>query len=406
MNLPLFISKRYLLSKKSTNVINIISTISVVSVAFGAMALLVIISVFNGFETLIRTQLNSFDPDLKITLVHGKTFSADSIVFKKLENNSNDIEYFVEVLEENVLLEYDDKQYIAIMKGVDYDFAEMNRIDSMIIDGEFMLRDKDNKNHAIVGYGVAYYLSIGLNFITPIYIWAPKRSEEITFDAEKAFNRELIFPSGIFSIQQEYDNKYIIVPLNFARNLLEYTTEVSAIEIKLKENVNKKKAEKNIQEILGKGFNVKNRFEQQELLYKIMKSEKLAIFVILTFILIIASFNIIGSLTMLIIEKKKDISVLRSLGASDNLIRNIFLLEGWLIAFFGAVIGIFFGVIVCFLQQQFGLVQFPGSGTFIVSAYPVEMRFLDVLLVAGTVLLIGFIASWYPVRYITKKFIN
>ena len=406
MNLPLFISKRYLLSKKSTNVINIISAVSVVSVAFGAMALIVVISVFNGFETIIRTQLNSFDPDLKITLVQGKTFPADSIVFKKLENNCNDIEYFVEILEENVLLEYDDKQYIAVMKGVDYNFAEMNRIDSMIIDGEFMLSDKDNKNHAIVGYGVAYYLSIGINFITPIYIWAPKRREEITFDAEKAFNKELIFPSGIFSIQQEYDNKYIIVPINFARNLLEYTTEVSAIEIKFKENVNKKKAEKNIQEILGKGFHVKNRFEQQELLYKIMKSEKLAIFVILTFILIIASFNIIGSLTMLIIEKKKDISILRSLGASNKLIRNIFLLEGWLIAFFGAVIGIFFGAIICFLQQQFGLLQFPGSGTFIVSAYPVEMRFLDVLLVAGIVLLIGFIASWYPVRYITKKFMN
>ena len=404
MNLPFFISKRYLFSKKSTNVINFISGVSIISVAFGAMALFVILSVFNGFDSLIRTQLNSFDSDLKITLRKGKTFPADSIVFNNVKELS-EIEYFVEVIEENVLLEYEKKQYIAIMKGVAPDYKYMNKIDSMIINGEYILQ-KDNVNYAVIGYGVSYYLSIGLNFISPINIWGPKRTEQVSFDATKAFNKQMIYPSGIFSIQQEFDNKYIIVPINFARKLLEYKTEVTAIEIKLNEDTNKKRAEKKIQKLLGPGFEVKNRFEQQELLYKIMKSEKLAIFIILTFILIIASFNVIGSLTMLIIEKKKDIVILQNLGANKKLIRNIFLLEGWLISVLGAIMGLSLGAIICFLQEKFGLLHFPGTGTFIISAYPVEMRLLDFSLVLLTVLIIGFFAAWYPVRYITKKYLK
>ncbi len=386
-------------SKKSTNVINIISGIAITAVAFGTMALLVILSVFNGFDTLIRSLLNSFDPDLKITVVEGKTFSADtsSLDFVK---QYKDVAYFVEVVEENVLLEFDDKQYIATIKGVGDDYASINSIDTMIIDGEFVLYD--NQNYAVLGYGISYKLSYGLNTINPIKIWVPKRKGKVTFNAENAFNKDFIFASGIFSVQQEYDEKYIIVPINFARDLLEYKTEVSSIEIKLKNGINKNKAEKIIQSKLGSGFVVKNRIEQQELLYKIMKSEKWAIFLILTFIIFIASFNIVGSLSMLIIDKKKDIIILRNIGASNTLIRNIFLIEGWLISFIGAIVGLLLGSFICFIQLQFGLLQFPGTGTFIVNAYPVELRIVDIFFVFLTVISIGFIAIWYPARYVNR----
>ena len=387
-------------SKKKTNVINIISGIAITGVAFGTMALLVILSVFNGFDSLIRSLLNSFDPDLKITVVEGKSFSADTVALDFLKQ-SKDVAYFSEVLEENVLLEYDDRQYIATIKGVSNNFDKINGIDSMIIDGGFVLED-GAINYAILGYGVSYKLSYGLNSLKPIKIWIPKRKGKVTFDTQNAFNKAFIFGSGIFSVQQEYDDKYIIVPIKFARDLLEYKTEVSSIEVKLKKGVNKKKVEKEIQEKLGDGFYVKNRFEQQELLYKIMKSEKWAIFMILTFILIIASFNVVGSLTMLIIDKKKDIIILRNIGASNKLIRNIFLIEGWLISVIGAVLGIALGLFICFLQLKFELLKFPGAGTFIVNAYPVEIRTLDLLFVFLTVITIGFIAVWYPVRHINK----
>ncbi len=400
LNLPLFISKRYLFSKKSTNVINIISGIAITGVAFGTMALFVILSVFNGFDSLIRSLLNSFDPDLKITIVEGKTFSADTSALDFVKQ-SDDVAYFVEVIEENVLLESDDKQHIATMKGVGNNFPKINGIDTMIIDGEFVLRD-DEINYAVLGYGISYKLSYGLNSLKPIKIWIPKRKGKVTFDPQNAFNKDFIFASAIFSVQQDYDDKYIIVPIKFARNLLDYKTEVSSIEIKLKDGVNKRKVEKEIQEKVGEGFYVKNRFEQQELLYKIMKSEKWAIFLILTFILIIASFNVVGSLTMLIIDKKKDIEILRNIGASNQLIRNIFLIEGWLISVIGAIVGLLLGSLLCYLQLEFSLLQFPGAGTFIVNAYPVEMRLLDLVFVFLTVITIGFIAVWYPVKYIKK----
>lgn len=384
-------------SKKSTNIINIISGIAITGVAFGTMALFVILSVFNGFDTLIRSLLNSFDPDIKITIAEGKTFSADTAVLNFVKQNEN-VEYLVEVVEENVLLEYDKKQYIATIKGVSKDFSKTNGIDTMIIDGEFTLNE--NRDYAVIGYGVAGKLSYGLNNIRPIKIWVPKRKGEVQLDAQDAFNKDFIFASGVFAIQQEYDDKFIIVPISFARKLLEYKTEVSSVQLKLRSGINKKKFEAEIESRLGEGFEVKNRFEQQELLYKIMKSEKWAIFLILTFILIIASFNVVGSLTMLIIDKKKDIEILRNIGASQKLIKRIFMLEGWLISFLGALIGLALGAFVCFLQIQLELLKFPGAGTFVVSAYPVEMRILDLFFVFGTVLTIGFLAVWYPVRHI------
>lgn len=402
MNFPFFIARRYVRSKKSTNVINIISGISIIGVAVGTMALIIVLSVFNGFDSLIKSLFSTFDPDLKITVVEGKTYNSDTVTFEKIKS-MDEVAEFVEVLEENAFLIYDEKNLIATMKGVGDNFSKMNGIDSMIYDGEFTLKD-DARSYAVVGYGIAYNLSIGLNFASSLNIWIPKRKEKVTFEADKAFNNRYIIPSGIFSIQQEYDSKYVIVPIDFAREMLEYEDGVvSSIEIKIAENYKVGDVQKKMENILGDGFEVKDRYQQHELLYKIMKSEKWVIFLILTFILLILSFNVIGSMTMLIIDKKKDILILRNIGANDKTIKNIFIIEGWLISFIGAIIGLLLGAGICLIQQKFGLVQFPSSGTFIINAYPVKMKLQDFGYTIATVLTIGFLVAWCPVRYITKK---
>ena len=404
MNLPFYISKRYLVSKKTQNAINIISGISVFGVAVGTMALIVILSVFNGFDELIKSLYSTFDPEIKITLSEGKTFSPSLPAFSEVRNHEN-VWYFSEVLEENVLLRYGERQYIATMKGVDDEFVNLTGIDTMIVEGEFKLKDK-NMPYAVIGQGVAYYLGVGLTFLNPINIYSIKRTGNISMNPEQAINRKFIFPSGIFSIEQEHNTRYIIVPIFFARDLLGYQDEVTAIELKLQPGVNSELIQNEIIQILGDEFLVQNRNEQNALFYRIMKSEKWAIFFILTFILIIASFNIIGSLTMLILDKKEDIRTLRNLGASDILIRRIFLMEGWMISIVGAITGLLIGSLIAWLQARFGLIKLSGSGSFIIDAYPVVYKFLDVLKVFFTVLFIGFLAAWYPVKYISKKFLN
>lgn len=404
MNLPFYISKRYLVSKKSQNAINIISGISVLGVAIGTMALIVILSVFNGFDELIKSLYSTFDPEIKITLSEGKTFSPASSAFSEIRNNSN-VGYFAEVLEENVLLRYGDRQYIATMKGVDNEFVNITGIDTMIVEGEFVLKDK-YRPYAVIGQGVAYYLGVGLTFLNPINIYSIKRTGNISMNPEQAINRKFIFPSGIFSIEQEHNIRYIIVPIEFARELLGYQDEVSAIELNLQLGSDAQRVQNEIIQILGKEYLVQNRNEQNALFYRIMKSEKWAIFFILTFILIIASFNIIGSLTMLILDKKQDIITLRNLGASDTLIRRIFLMEGWMVSILGALCGLIIGSLIAWLQTRFGLIKLGGSGSFIIDAYPVVYKFSDVWKVFFTVLLIGFLAAWYPVKYISKKFLN
>jgi lipoprotein-releasing system permease protein len=385
-------------------VINVISAISVVGVSIGTMALIVVLSVYNGFDNLVRSLFNSFDPDVKITLVEGKTFIPGEEALREILERP-EILHLAEVLEENALIRYDDKQYIATVKGVSDDFVLMSGIDSMIIDGDFVLRKK-NQPYAVIGQGIAIYLSVGLSFITPLNIYVPKRTGPVTLSPENAFNRRYLYPSGVFAIQQDFDSKYIIVPIEFARDLLEYKREVSALEIKLANGSEEEAVIEELKNIMGPEFEVKNRLQQQELLYRIMKSEKWAIFIILAFILIVASFNIIGSLTMLIIDKKKDISTLRSLGTDMARIRRIFFIEGWLISILGAIIGLLLGSVVCFVQQEFGIIQLQGSGSFVIDSYPVSMELLDFLLIFSTVLIIGFIAAWYPVRYITRNYLS
>ncbi len=404
MNLPFYISKRYLFSKKSQNVINIISGISVVGVVTGTMALIVILSVFNGFDNLIKSLYSTFDPEIKIIPVTGKTFSPATNNFPAIRNHRN-VLHFSEVLEENVLLRYGERQYIATMKGVDDKFADVTGIDTMIIEGSFILHEA-NRPMAVIGQGVAYYLGVGLTFINPINIYSIKRTGNIAVNPEQAISRKFIFPSGIFSIEQEHNIRYIIVPVSFARELLGYNDEVSAIELKLRPGTDIGLFQDEIKKIIGDEFVVQNRNDQNALFYRIMRSEKWAIFFILTFILIVASFNIIGSLTMLMLDKKEDIRTLQNLGASNSLIRSIFLLEGWMISVIGAIIGLIIGSVIAWLQARFGIIKLSGSGSFIIDAYPVVYKFADVIKVFITVIFIGFLAAWYPVRYISRNFLN
>jgi lipoprotein-releasing system permease protein len=404
VKLSLYIAKRYLFAKKSRNAINIISAVSVAGVSVGTMALIIILSVFNGLETMVSAIFNTFDPDIKITASEGKTFIADTSRLKLLAKVDG-LSCYSLTIEDNALLKYGSREYIATIKGIDENYAMVSSIDSSMWEGEFILRNEKGRPYAIPGVGVAQYLGIRINFITPLEIIFPRKTGSVNFNAENSLNRKFIFPSGIFEVEKEYDSKYVYIPIDFARELTETDKGVSTIEIKFTKNADPASVQKDITKIFGKGFFVQNRYEQQAIFYKVMRSERLAIFFILTLILIIASFNIIGSLTMLIIEKEKDIEILKSLGADNNLIRKIFIFEGWLISIIGAISGIILGFAICWLQQTYGLVKLQ-SQSLIMDSYPVVMKIKDFIIVPGTVLLIGYWAAWYPVRFLTKKYLN
>jgi ABC-type lipoprotein release transport system permease subunit len=402
MNLPFYIARRYLFAKKSRNAINIISFISMTGVAVGTAALVVVLSVFNGFDGVIRSLINSFDPDLKITLLEGKTFDPEAAGKSKILELPG-VLAVSEVLEENALIRYDERQYIAVMKGVDEHYPEVTGVDSMIRDGEFILT-RGNEPMAVVGQGIAYNLHVGLTFIKPLIFYVPKRTGNINLaNATASFNRAAVFPSGVFSIEQDFDSRYIILPIATVRNLLEYSTEVSALEISLEKGSSPDKIREQIQAFTGDNFSIKTRQQQNEVFYRIMRSEKWATFLILTLILIIASFNIIGSLSMLIIDKKDDIATLQNLGAGKSLIHRIFLVEGWLISIFGSLAGVAIGTIITLIQEHFELIRLGGSGTFIIDAYPVHYQLGDIILVWLTVLIIGFLAAWFPASKIQTE---
>ncbi len=406
LRFPLYIAKRYLISKKRRNVINIISGISVIGVGVGTMALIVIMSIFNGFDNLLQNLYHAFDPDLKITAAEGKSFTPDSITRSVLTSHP-DIREFSYIIEENALLKYDDQQFIARLKGVDSNYTKVSGVDTMITSGKFELYDSGIPL-AVAGQGVAYSLSLGINRHTPVKCFVPKRDAHFTgsfMDASTAINQKHIYIAGFFSIQQDFDNQYVIVPIDFARDIFGYDDELSSIEVKLKPGADDQAIKAELQASLGDKFLIRDRQEQHALFYKIMASEKWAVFLILSFILLIASFNVIGSLTMLILDKKEDIYTLRSLGTDNKTISRIFLIEGWLITALGAVFGLLIGTVLCWLQMEFGLIKLGGSGSFIIDAYPVILRGIDFVLVFFTVLLIGFLASWYPVRYITGKYL-
>jgi lipoprotein-releasing system permease protein len=402
LKISVYIAKRYLFAKKSHNIINIISAISVGGITVGTAALIIVLSVFNGFEDLVVTMFNSFNPDLKVTAVAGKTFNEDDIDKKNILS-INGISHLTKVIEENALVKYLGKQYICTIKGVSNNFLQTCQIDSMIVSGDAML-ERGDQNFAIVGQGVSYNLGLNLNdYENPLSVYVPRRFKGSSINPVEAFNSMLIQPSGIFSVQQEYDQKYMMVPLRFARELLEYDKQLSALEIQVIKTSDPSKVQKQLQSLLGDKYSVKNKFQQEELMFKIMKSEKLAIYMILSFILLIATFNVIGSLSMLIIDKKKDIAVLKSLGTNNQTIRNIFFTEGMMISLFGAILGLLLGGIICWVQQRFGIITINSGSTFMMEAYPVKILFLDFVYVMLIVSFIGFIAAWYPVKYISKK---
>ncbi|MFC1732456.1 FtsX-like permease family protein [candidate division KSB1 bacterium] len=374
-------------------------------VTIGTMALIVVLSVFNGFEGLVKSLYNSFHADISITVKEGKTFDLHGFPVDQIKKMDG-VKTFTEVIEENVLLRYHDKQDIVTMKAVSEDFEEMTGIDSMLVRGEFKLL-QDKTEFAVLGYIVDYRLGINLNdYKTPIGVFVPKRGKLKSPDPTQAFNNQFIFPSGTFSIQQDFDSKYIIVPINFARRLLDYDTEVTSIEIGTNKGLNTNQLIESIKQLLGSDYIIKNRFQQHELLYKIMKSEKLGIYLILSFILFIATFNIIGSLSMLILDKKKDIGILQSMGASDNLIKRIFLTEGLLISLTGAIAGLIIGALLCLVQMRYGIIKLQGGDSFVINTYPVEVHFSDFMIVFCIVFIMGLGAAWYPVRQISRKHLN
>ncbi len=375
-------------------------------VATGTAALIIVLSVFNGFDGLLKSLYNSFDADIKILASKGKTFVPDKDFIKTIET-IDFIEAYSYCIEENAMLEFGNKQKIATIKGVDNNYNKVTGIDTMIIDGTYKLY-QENTPLSISGQIIAYRLGLNVEMIEPISIYVPSRSANFRGnfqDASDNINKALVYNVGVFTIQQEYDSKYFILPIDIVRKLLEYDNQVGTLEIKLKSNITPEYAVDYLKKTLGDDFDVQDRNKQHEYAYKIMQSEKWAIFMILVFILLIASFNVIGSLTMLIIDKKMDIQVLRSLGAEDKTIRRIFFLEGVFISILGAISGLIIGGIICWLQIEFGLVKLGNGGSFIIDSYPVIMKIKDFFYVLITVLIIGIIAAWYPVRYITRKYV-
>lgn len=372
----------------------------------GAMALIIVLSVFNGFETLVISLFNSFNPDLEIKVKKGKTFSMSTFPAEEVIKLAG-VKALTEVVEENALLKYRNNQFLATVKGVSDNIVNTSGLDTMLIEGRFTLHEMDQPR-IILGAGVAYYLNASLNdLLYPITVYLPRREANIGASIEKAFNSENIFPSAVFSIQQDFDTKYTIVPIEFARELLDYEDEVTSIELSLNKSANVEKVKKEIIQLIGNDYEVRNRFEQQVLLYRIMKSEKWSIFLILSFILVIAAFNVISSLTMLILDKKDDVRTLHNLGATDQLIKRIFMLEGMMISIGGAVLGLILGGLISWLQQEFGLISLgDGSGSFVVDAYPVKLLAKDFLIVFLVVLAIGFLVAWYPVKQISKKYLS
>lgn len=408
MNFPFYIARRYLFSKKSHNAINVISAISVCGVALATLALVCTLSVFNGFQDLVTTFFTAFDPQLKITAVRGKVFDGQDKRVLQLKKMP-DVEVYSESLEDNVMVQYQGRQAMAVVKGVEDNFDQLTPIDSILFGrGDLLLHD-EVVDYAIPGIQLLSTLGSGIRFLDPLEIYAPRRGAKVNMaNPSTAFVTGNLFSSGlVFAVNQEkYDASYILTSIDFARRLFQYTTEVSAINLKLKAGADTDAVKKHIQDLLGDDFLVQDRYEQQADTYRIMEIEKLISYLFLTFILMIACFNVIGSLSMLIIDKRDDVVTLRNLGASDQQIVRIFLFEGRMISFFGAFAGVVLGLLLCWLQQEYGLIALGSSGSFVVDAYPVSVHASDVLLIFITVLLIGFLSVWYPVRFLSKRLLN
>lgn len=409
MNFPFYIARRYLFSKKSTHAINIISGISGVGVAVATMALVVTLSVFNGFHDLVATFFTSFDPQLEVVPVVGKTAPADDPALAKIKTLP-EVEVTSECVKDQALAIYKGRQTMITLMGVDDNFERMSRIDEILYGNENFSLHAANLNFGTVGIRLAETLGMNANWDGSLMIYAPRKIGQLDManPTDGFVVDSLISPGSVFMVKQgKYDKDHVIAPISFARTLFEQQGMLSSLQIRLKNGSDLDKVKAEMQSIAGNRFKVLDRYEQQQDTFRIMQVEKFIAYIFLTFILIVASFNIIGSISMLIIDKKDDVVTLRNLGATDRQITKIFLFEGRLISVLGAVVGILVGLLLCWLQQQFGLVALgQSSGTFVVDAYPVSVHPEDVAVIFFTVILVGFIAVWYPVRYFSKRLLR
>lgn len=407
MNFPFYIARRYLLSKKSHHAINVISAISVCGVTVATAALVCILSVFNGFQDMIAELFTAFDPQLKVLPAEGKFMASDEPELENLKK-CDFISVYTETLEDNALLVMNNRQVMATIKGVSDNFDEQADIGKILYGGGVFQLHVDVIDYGVLGINLLMQLGVGTDFTSPIQVYAPRKGKNINLnDPRESFNEEELYSPkvGFMVKQSKYDSNYAITSLAFARRLFERQGYVSAVELKLAEGIDVEDAKKEIRNLLGKKYKVLDRYEQQEDTFKIMKIEKLISYIFLTFILLVACFNIIGSLSMLVVDKKKDVQTLRNLGADDGQIANIFLIEGRMIAVIGAVAGIVIGLALCLVQQNFGIIKFGSSaGNYIIDAYPVSVHIADIIVVFITVLVVGFLSVWYPIRYLSRKF--
>lgn len=410
MNLPFFIARRYLFSKKSTNAINVISVISMAGVAVATMALVIVLSVFNGFHDLVASFFTNFDPQLEVVPAKGKTVAADDSVLMAVRQMP-DVELVSECVQDQALAYYDGRQAMVNIMGVDDNFARLSRIrDILYGDGEFSLQAA-NLEYGVPGIRLAQTLGTGAQWNGFLKIFAPQREGQLTDMAspdEGFVTDSLVSPGVVFAVNQtKYDRDYLITSIGFARRLFFRQGMVSKLMVKLKPGVSAGTAKRRMEKLAGERFKVLDRFEQHADTFRIMQVEKVLAYLFLSFILMVACFNIIGSLSMLIIDKRKDVQTLRNLGADDKTVARVFLYEGRMISAIGAVAGILLGLLLCGLQQAFGFVHMgDSSGTFVVNAYPVSVHYSDVLIVFVTVLVVGWAAAWYPVRYMSRKLVN
>ena len=405
MRLPLFIANRYLLAKKSHNLINIITWISILGISVGSFALIVVLSAFNGLEKVISSMNNRLTPDLQITPVKGKTIDLTAFPLGQLKDIQG-VDYVIPTITEDALFRANDKQHIGQVKGVGLEYQKIGRLNEIVYGGgDLVLSDEDEHSFAVPGAGVAWYL--GINAYNPyamVRIYVPKRGNASIMNLENSFNSDVITVRSVFSTEQEQDEKLVLVPFDMLSELLEYEDKATNVEVFATSNAEINKIKKSVAAVIGSDYSVKNQQEQQETLYKIMRSEKWAVYVILTFILILATFNVVGSLSMLMIDKRKDTEILKAMGADNRLIQRIFMNEGLLISVAGGIIGLLLGIILVLLQQQFGFVKFgTGGGNYVVDAYPVLLKLKDVLLIFATILVVGCTSAFLTVRHAMRQ---
>lgn len=408
MSFPFYIARRYLFSKKSTNAINVISAISVIGVAVATMAMVIVLSVFNGFQDLVASFFTNIDPQLKVVPVMGKTAPADDPILTKIKANAH-VAVATECVEDQALAIYHGRQSMVTVMGVEDNFRQLTDFDQVLRgDGDFMLHAA-NLQYGILGVRLAQNLDMGYDWDGFLSLYAPMREGQYDPMVSPGFVVDSVMSPGVlFNVMQgRYDKGYIIVSIEMARNLFGQQGRLSSLELRLKPGCNVGSAKKQLAQLAQGRYKVLDRYEQQADTFKIMNIEKLMAYLFLTFILVVACFNIISSLLMLIIDKKNDVVTLRNMGATNHQITQIFLFEGHLISLMGALLGIGIGLLLCGLQQQFGLVSLGGSaGTYIVDAYPVSVHYIDVLFIFLTVIAVGWLSSWYPVRYMSKRLLS